>query len=415
MKASFHKLFSLFLLFASLAAKSQIYDTNNPVVQTFAGSGFTGYLDGQGTLTMWNTPSMIVADISSNLFVWDSGNSRIRKILPDGTVSTYVGGGSGSFEGYGTNVWFSYSTFGRMAMDHLNSIWMVNSYFSTYLLRIGPDDYVSVQNVNLPGLSTSSGLCFDSVNNLYYTDARHIYRYFPSNSSWEVFVGSGNSGVVDGNGIFSSFNSAGALAADAADNIYVNDAGLIRRVNQNRDVVTIAGGGSGDGFGRSAAIGSVTAMCVDQSGNLIFTRGDYSGSDIRKMTATTNVLTIAGTATYPYNGYTNGPGNLARFSGASGVCVSQGMIFVTDSNNQRIRNIVFNSAPQQVLPADLSLILYPGLRISGTVGRTYRIESSPDMNSWNPETTIMLTRTPYLWFDEGAVGQKKFYRALLLP
>src|SRR4051794_23741567 len=82
----------------------QIYDTNNAMVETFAGSGFYGYLDGQGTQTMFNGPVAIAADISSNLFVMDYYNYRIRKITPDGTVSTFAGGGSGNLPGYGTNV-----------------------------------------------------------------------------------------------------------------------------------------------------------------------------------------------------------------------------------------------------------------------------------------------------------------------
>ena len=67
-------------------ALAQTYDTNNEVVQTFAGSGFAGYVDGVGQLTMFNNPNVIVADSHSNLFVWDSGNYRIRKIAPDGTL-----------------------------------------------------------------------------------------------------------------------------------------------------------------------------------------------------------------------------------------------------------------------------------------------------------------------------------------
>src|SRR5712692_2238852 len=85
-------------------ALAQNYDTNNVVVQTFAGSGFYGYFDGKGTQTMFNGPSAVVADSSGNLFVADTGNGRIRKITPDGTVSTFVGGGN-SQTGYGTNVY----------------------------------------------------------------------------------------------------------------------------------------------------------------------------------------------------------------------------------------------------------------------------------------------------------------------
>src|ERR1039457_3574964 len=77
-------------------ADAQTYDTNGDYVQTFAGSGFSGYVDGVGQLTMFNNPNAIVADSHSNLYVWDSNNYRIRKIAPNGTVTTFAGGSSGN-------------------------------------------------------------------------------------------------------------------------------------------------------------------------------------------------------------------------------------------------------------------------------------------------------------------------------
>jgi len=134
---------------------------------------------------------------------------------------------------------------------------------------------------------------------------------------------------------------------------------------------------------------------------------------IRKMTSSTNVITMAGSFTQ--TGYTDGTGSLARFRNAAGVCVSQGMLFVADSNDHRIRNLTFNPAPQPVSGANLDLSIYPGLRITGVVGRSYRIESSLDMTNWNTETTILLTSSPYLWIDPNSLRQKQFYRAFLLP
>jgi hypothetical protein len=131
------------------------------------------------------------------------------------------------------------------------------------------------------------------------------------------------------------------------------------------------------------------------------------------MDAQTNVVTLAGTF-YQY-GYANGAGYLARFNNAMGGCFSQGMIFVADSGNNRIRNITFNAQPQVVAPASLQLNTYPGLRITGTVGRTYQIQTSPDLNTWTTKTTLLLTASPYLWIDQNAVNGNNFYRAVMLP
>lgn len=194
-------------------APAQDYDTNGVVVQTFAGSGFSGYVDGVGQLTMFNEPTKIVADSVGNLFVLDFSNSRIRKITPDGTVSTFAGGGAGLLPGYGTNVSLGLTYYSAMAIDHSNALWIPTS---SGLLCIRSDAYVT--RTNLSGLSFTSGVCVDSVNNIYYSGGNQIYRWSP-NGAVEVFVGSGNQGSTDGNGIFTSFSGPGALAADDADNI----------------------------------------------------------------------------------------------------------------------------------------------------------------------------------------------------
>jgi hypothetical protein len=409
-------IFPILLLTAACCGRAlaQNYDTNNVVVQTFAGSGFYGYFDGKGTQTMFGDPSAVVADTSGSLFVADQGNYRIRKITQDGTVSTFAGGGSLP-TGSGTNV--ALPLLGSMTIDHSNVLWVVAVYAigpnSSSLVRIGIDAYVATIQA---GLSPYSGVCVDSTNNIYYSDTvgNKIYR-LRTNGVLEVFAGSGNFGSADGNWIFTSFGSPAALAADAADNIYVWDSGtaLIRRINQNRDVVTIAGNSRGygdvDGVGRNASFFRVSAMSVDDSGNVLLA----CYLSIRRMTASTNVLTMAGS--FADYGYTNGTGKAARFYGATGVCVSQGAIFVADSYNQRIRSITFNPQPEPVSGASLVLNTYPGLQITGVVGRSYRIESSKDLKAWQFETTLLLTSSPYLWLDQTALGQRKFYRAFLLP
>ena len=399
-------------------AYAQTYDTNNEVVQTFAGSGFSGYVDGVGQLTMFNNPNAIVADSHSNLFVWDSGNYRIRKIAPDGTVTTFAGGG-GNAQGTGTNVNLTTYGIGALTIDRSNTLWAVTGPGVDWLYKITSGAVATYTNFSsLSG--TLWGVCADSVGNIYISCANNrIYRY-ATNTVLSVFAGSGNSGYADGNGIFTSFNSPAALATDSADNIYVWDSGnhLIRKIDQSQNVTTIAGNyaspyaANADGIGTSAVFYSISQMCVDASGNVILASA-VAGSSIRKISASSNVVTMAGSFTQ--RGYTNGAGNLASFNMVNGVCIAGGTIYVADTGNQRIRQISFNPQSQVVTGANLGIGTFAGVTITGIVGRTYQIQSSPNMATWTTRATVLLTSSPYLWLDQNPVAGNKFYRALLLP
>jgi hypothetical protein len=311
-----------------------------------------------------------------------------------------------------------------MAIDNANTLWLVlgSSYYGgppSYLLTINSNGYVSIENAGLTNLSTSSGICFDSANNLYYSGGHRIYRYNPNNGTAQAFAGTGTPGNIDGRGpVFSQFSNPAALACDQADNIYVWDAGnaVIRRIDQGQNVTTIAGSGysytQSDGVGTNAAFNAMSSMFPDNAGNIYF----VCGSCVRKMDAQTNVVTLAGTFNQFYqNQYVNGPGSLARFNNAMGGCFSQGMVFIADSGNNRIRNITFNAQPQVVPPAYLHLDTFPGLQITGVVGRTYQIQTSPDLSTWTTKATLVLTSSPYLWIDQTPVDGSKYYRAAMLP
>ena len=395
---------TLIFLAACTTAFAQTYDTNNDVVQTFAGAGIPGYIDGQGQSTEFSSAlGSIVADTAGNLYVWDGGNFRIRQINTNATVSTLAGGGT-QFEGSGTNVSFSLfsSGIGKMTIDHSNTIWMTaNFQGDTYLLSIQTNGYVSIENGNLAGMSTSSGLCFDSQNYLYYSGSYRIYRYNTISGVSQVFAGSGVSGHQDGNGVFSEFNSPSSLVCDQANNIYVQD-GQLRKVDQSENVTTITNSIAGN------------LMSVDNSGNILLVNS--SSELIEKFTINTNVLIYAGTNYFGTGTtYSNGVANVARFYNPSSACFSQGSIFVTDTGNYRIRQISFNPQPQIVAPANLGIGTYAGVTITGSIGRTYQIQSSPDLSTWTPAATLILASSPYLWIDPSGAAGNKFYRALLLP
>jgi hypothetical protein len=409
---------SILAVALSWTAAAQTYDTNGVYVQTFAGSGFYGWVDGVGELTMFNGPSAIVTDSSNNLFVFDTYNLRIREITTNATVSTFCGGGN---QASGCGAVMSLPECQTMTIDNGNVLW---APLSQDIYQVEPDGcgeiYFDLDGGSFSPIPTPvcslGGMCVDSESNIYFSDrcGQKIYR-FSHPGPTAVFVGSGNIGAEDGNGIFTSFNSPTALAADAAGNIYVWDSGngVIRRIDQNRNVVTIAGKFDArvdsDGVGTNASFSTINSMCVDGSGNLILA----CNSSIREINAATNVQTIAGSFTQ--SGYTNGPGSVALFAGAAGVCVSRGSIFVADAGNQRIRQITFNSQAKSISSASLGIATYPGLTITGVVGRTYEIQTSPDMNTWSTVATLLLNSNPYLWIDQNGVIGNKFYRAVLLP
>jgi hypothetical protein len=400
-------------------AGAQTYNTNNDSVGTFAGSGVAGYLDASGTSAMFSNPVFIVADSKSNLFVWDDNNALVRKITLDGTVSTFAGGGHLS-DGYGTNV--SLSAFVQsqyeMAIDHNDVIYLTT--VGGLLASVGPDTYVTVIT-NFPfGIA---GICVDSQNNLYlsYETGDTVYRY-QSNGTLTVFANQASSGIPDGSQFYPLI-----LACDNFDNIFVFSGGRERlmKIDQNKLVTAVSGYGGGlvDGTGTNASFSFISSMCVDQFNDLIVGCGPSGGSfplsSIRMLDPMTNVTTLAGSFTQ--HGYTNGPGYLARFGGSGGdsiangggVCVSHGILFVADYANQRIRELPFYS--QSFSAASLQLNIFPVVTITGTVGGTYAIQTSPDMSTWTTQASVILTSSPYLWVDQNRVIGNKYYRAVLAP
>lgn len=391
MKAS--AIFGLLTLTVSFAASAQIYDTNNPTVSTFAGSGYYGDVDGTGVYTMFYNPEWIVYSAPfSSMYVVDSGDFKIRTVLLTANVSTPLGYGP-----YQANA---------ITLDPSGNLWMV--------LSSGGMIFENGQSKSLNLAYTTGGLCFDSQTNLYYSDqsGNKIYKYTPTNVY--VFAGSGNPAYGDGWWIFTGFNSPKALACDSANNIYVWDSAnyVIRKIDQSSNVTTFTGTyekySLADGPPGFCGISTVYQMCFDGNGNLILA----CGNSIRKVDPTGYVTTIAGS--FYQSGYTNS-GTFSLFNGAEGVCVCSNSIFVSDTQNQRIRQISYNATQQVVPPSQLSISNYPGVAINGTIGRTYQIQSSPDMNTWTAVATVLINSTPYLWIDQSGQGAKKFYRAIMLP
>jgi len=114
--------------------------TQGGTTSTLAG-GKEGFTDGQGAQAMFNTPSGIAIDGKGNLYVADTGNNAIRKVAPDGTVSTLAGSGlAGKADGKGRGAQFNGPV--GVAVDEDGVVYVADTY-NDAIRRVAPDGTVT--------------------------------------------------------------------------------------------------------------------------------------------------------------------------------------------------------------------------------------------------------------------------------
>jgi len=142
-------LISFSFIFSSIFAQPTITIATTspitPVVTTFAGSGTVGSTNGTGTAASFNYLDDVDVDASGNVYVADRSNHVIRKITPEGVVTTLAGSGSvGSADGTGTAASFNYTR--GVAIDGSGNVYVAD--YSNHLIR----KITSAQPLSLIGL-----------------------------------------------------------------------------------------------------------------------------------------------------------------------------------------------------------------------------------------------------------------------
>jgi sugar lactone lactonase YvrE len=325
-------------------------------ISTLAGSPGQGSADGTGAAAGLANPWGVAADSSGNLYVADTDNHTIRRITTDGGVSTWAGlaGVNGSADGTGSDARF-YQPQG-VAVDSAGNVYVADT--GNYTIRkITPDGAVSTL-AGSPGMAGSTdasggnarfyepeGIGVNSSGTvIYVADTwNHTIRQVTSAGAVTTFAGSaGSFGTNNGTGSSAQFYQPQGIAIDGAGNVYVGDTGnqTIRKITSAGVVTTLAGSagtyGTGDGTGTGAQFWAPQGLALDSGTNLYV--ADSFNNTIRKVTPSGVVTTLAGTA--GSLGSADGTGAAARFWLPQSIAVDgSGNIYVADSANGTIRQI----------------------------------------------------------------------------
>lgn len=327
-------------------------------INTVAGNGSVFYSgDGGAAENAIMSAPEAVAYSSSGLYIADTNNQRVRQIGLDGTISTVVGTGTVGFAGDGgaaSNAEIAYPS--ALAVDASGFLYIadsgnqrvrkvVNGTINT-IAGNGSTGYSgdggSATNA---ALNSPSGLAVDSAGNVYISDyGNNVVRMVTPGGIISTIAGNGSPGYSGDGGMATSaqLNGPLGLAVDASGNLYIADSGnhVVRMVNSSGIISTFAGAGvignmGNGGLAVSAQLATPFGLAIDSNGNVYIS--DSGTDQIRIVNPAGVIQVIAGTGTSGYSG-DNGPALQAQFNIVAGIALDPlGNLYVADEGNNVVR------------------------------------------------------------------------------
>jgi sugar lactone lactonase YvrE len=328
--------------------------TPDGLISTIAGTGQPGYSGdgGPATAAQLADPNGLALDASGNLYIADSTNNVVRLVTPDGTIRTFAGTGQpGSSGDGGPAAAARLSSPISLCIDAGGNLYIAD-YYNHRVRKVTPDGTIStVAGTGVAGykgdggaataaqITTPSSVAVDGNGNLFIVEGNEV-RQVDGNGVITTVAGNGGAGFSgDGGPATAAQMSPQAIFVDGGGTLYIGDGNRIRTV-VGGTINTIAGTGDagfgGDGGPAAAAVLNFPAgIWVDGAGNLLIS--DALNNAVRKVDPTGTITTIAGASHFAGDG---GPATSALLQNPSGVAVDgKGNVYIADTSNNRLRMV----------------------------------------------------------------------------
>jgi sugar lactone lactonase YvrE len=361
-----HILKNIVLIAIAICSCSKSEDAPTPEppkpfsINTIAGST-EGDFDAVGTSAKISNAEHFVKDNQGNIYFLDYSNYKIKKLKPSGAVSTFAGSVYGDIDGTGTEAKFSYPT--GIAIDKSGNIFFSdpNSY---KVKKITPQGVVStfagdgtqgdLDVVAAVGSTAKTakfwgieGVAVDNVGNVYVCDSRNhkIKKITANGDSVTTFAGS-KSGFLDATGTNAKFNEPTSIAIDKEDNLYVSDKRnpKIRKITPQGIVSTFAGSETGDldGIGTSAKLNYPNNFTFNSQGELLFLDHTYSPVVIYKIKKVKPNGEVTTLFTATNQGDVDGTIEVAKIKSIETIITdAENNIIFSDADSKKIKKITF--------------------------------------------------------------------------